>query len=163
MRQGSFRIWKDQSAQVRVLGLDSIIVSTPTLIDSWCRLKHKLINDFFFNKKKIHRFTYQVSFYLSSALLNKLAKCFCSFFAEIMISPAFINSLFCYEDCFPHFRCHRYFWKKNDISRWLQNDSWTALLETTLFAVFIRLRFKFAELGKIFVFQTIVCFFVFRF
>lgn len=47
-----------------------------------------------------------------------------------MISPAFINSLFCYEDCFPHFRCHRYFWKKNNMSR--SNDSWTALLESTL-------------------------------
>ena len=33
MWQGSFRIWKGQSAQVRVLGLDSIIVSTATLID----------------------------------------------------------------------------------------------------------------------------------
>lgn len=102
----------------------------------------------------------EMSFYLSSALLNKLAKCFCSFFAEIMISPTFINSLFCYEDCFPHFRCHRYFWKKKNM--WRSNDSWTALLETTLICSFIRLSFKFVG-GKIFVFQTAVCFFFFDF
>ena len=96
------------------------------------------------------------AFYLSSALLNKLAKCFCSFFAEIMISPAFIYSLFCYEDCFPHFRCHRYFWKKNNISWWVQMTP-QPLCQKLLS---IPLSFKFAE-EKIFVLQTIVCYFCF--